>query len=66
MTTEIEDSAVDPPRTTDGFFEPPAVGSADRTRELDQLVEGLGWLHAQRVERVVHRAVLDARSIGLE
>jgi diguanylate cyclase (GGDEF)-like protein/PAS domain S-box-containing protein len=35
MTTEIEDSAVDPPRTTHGFFEPPAVGSADRTRELE-------------------------------
>ena len=41
MTTEIEDSAVDPPRTTDGFFEPPAVGSADRTRELELRYRGI-------------------------
>jgi diguanylate cyclase (GGDEF)-like protein/PAS domain S-box-containing protein len=41
MTTEIEDSAVDPPRITDGFFEPPAVGSADRTRELELRYRGI-------------------------
>ena len=41
MTTETEDSAVDPPRTTDGFFEPPAVGGDDRTRELELRYRGI-------------------------
>jgi hypothetical protein len=35
MTNETADSAVDASRTTDGFFEPSAVGSADRVRELE-------------------------------
>jgi diguanylate cyclase (GGDEF)-like protein/PAS domain S-box-containing protein len=41
MTTEIEDSAMDRSRTTDGFFEPPAVGSADRIRELELRYRGI-------------------------